>query len=147
MACTNSLWRGCGGADEIVVGQFQFFGERLPVRGELVAICLRVFLLGLRRLLDFLAVLVEAGQEKNFLSQAAPRPRDDVGNDLLIGMAEVRLAVDVINRGGDVKPFAHYRTRSLADKRGKGNLACSANASCYHVFRLSRKTSRQTNTA
>jgi hypothetical protein len=23
-------------------------------------------------------------------------------------MAEVRLAVDVINRGGDVKPFVHF---------------------------------------
>jgi hypothetical protein len=31
-------------------------------------------------------------------------------------MAEMRLAVDVINRGGDVKPFAHYRTASLAHK-------------------------------
>jgi len=46
--------------------------------------------------------------------------RDDVGNDLLVGMAEMRLAVDVINRGGDVKPFAHYQTRSVADNRGDG---------------------------
>ena len=50
---------------------------------------------------------VEAGQEKNFLAQTAPRPRDNVGDDLLVGMAEMRLAVHVINRGGDVKPFAH----------------------------------------
>ena len=108
-----------GGADEIVVGQFQFFGERLPVRRELVAIGLRGFAFGDGGLLDLLAVLVEAGQEKNLLAQAAPRPRDDVGDDLLVGMAEMRLAVDVINRGGDVKPFAH-RAGSVADKVGVG---------------------------
>ena len=59
------------------------------------------------RLLDLLAVFIEAGQEKNLLTQAAPRPRDDVGDDFLVGMAEVRLAVDVINGGGDVKLFVH----------------------------------------
>ena len=61
------------GADKIVVGQLQFFGERLPVRRERVAVSLRVFPLGMRGLLDFLAVLVEAGQEKNLLAEAAPR--------------------------------------------------------------------------
>ncbi len=105
-----------GGADKIVVRQLQFFGERLPVRRERVAIFLRIFFLRLRGLLDFLAVFIEAGQKKNFLSQAAPRARDDIRDDFLVSVAEMRLAVDVINRGGDVKPFAHYRTRSLAHK-------------------------------
>ncbi len=53
-------------------------------------------------------MFIQAGQKKNFLTMAASRPRDDVGDDFLVGMAEMRLAVDVINRGGDVKPFAHY---------------------------------------
>jgi hypothetical protein len=35
-------------------------------------------------------------------------------------MAEVRLAVHVVNRRGDVKPFAHYRIASVADKCGDG---------------------------
>ena len=111
-----------GGADEIVVGQFQLLGERLPVGRQFVAVGLRRFAFRQRRLLDLLAVLVEAGQEEDLLPQAAPRPRDDVGDDLLVGMAEMRLAVDVINRGGDVKPFVHCRTHSLADKRRLGNL-------------------------
>ena len=97
-----------GGADEIVVGQFEFLRKRLPVNRQFVAVSLRRFALGLRGLLDLLAVFVQPGQEKGFLTQAATRPRDDVGHDLLVGMAEMRLAVDVINRGGDVKPFAHY---------------------------------------
>ena len=35
-----------GGADEIVVGQFQFFCERLPVRRQFVAVGLRRFAFG-----------------------------------------------------------------------------------------------------
>ena len=97
-----------GGADKIVVGQFQFFGECLPIRRQLVAISLGRFAFGLRGLLDLLAVFVEAGQEKSFLTEAAARPRDDIGDDFLVGVAEMRLAVDVINRGGDVKPFVHW---------------------------------------
>ena len=34
-------------------------------------------------------------------------PPDASGDDLLAGVAETRLAVDVINRDGDVKPFVH----------------------------------------
>ena len=136
-----------GGADEIVIGEFEFFGECLPVGGERIAIGLRIFFIGLRGLLDFLAVFVEPGEEEDFLAEAAAGAGDDVGDDLLVGVAEVRLAVHVINRSGDVEPFAHSRTGSVADKDGNGNLTCSANASWYDIRRLSRKTSRQTNTA
>jgi len=52
-------------------------------------------------------VFIKARQKKNFLTEAAARPRDDIGDDFLVGMAKVRLAVDVINGGGDVKLFAH----------------------------------------
>jgi len=74
-------------------------------------------------------VLVEAGQKKNFLAQAAPRAGDDVGDDFFVGVPEMRLAVHVINRRGDVKPFAHCRTASVAHKRGDGNLACGERTS------------------
>ena len=63
-----------GGADKIVVGQLQFFRERLPVGGECVAIFRRAFLLRLGRLLNFLAVFIQPGQEKDLPAQAAPRP-------------------------------------------------------------------------
>ena len=96
-----------GRADKIVNGQFQFLRERFPIRRQLVAVNLRTFALGDRGLLHFLAVFIEAGQKKNFLSQTAARPRNHVGHDLLVRMAEMRLAVHVINRRCDVKPFAH----------------------------------------
>ena len=100
---------GIGGADKIVVGQLQFFGERPPVRRQFVTILLRRFALGDSRLLNLLAVFIQTGQEKNIQAETAARPRDDVGDDFLVGMAEVRLAVDVVNGGGDVKLFVHYR--------------------------------------
>ena len=97
-----------GRADEIIIRQLQLFGEGLPVRREPIAVSLRGFPLGDGRLLDFLAVFVEAGQEKHFLTEAASRARDDIGDDFLVSVTEMRLAVDVINRRSDVKPFAHY---------------------------------------
>jgi hypothetical protein len=45
-------------------------------------------------------------------------------------MAEMRLAVDVINRGGDVKPFVH-RAGSVADKDGDGKLESRMKASSF----------------
>ncbi len=96
-----------GGADEIIIRQVERLRERHPVGRKRVAISLRVLLFRQGRLLHFLAVLVEAREKEDLLTQAAPRPCDDVGNNLLVGMPQMRLPVDVINRGGDVKPFAH----------------------------------------
>ena len=90
-----------GGADEIVVGQFQLFRKGLPILCEFIAIRLRCLALGNRGLLDFLAMFIEAGEEEDLLSQTASRPRDDVSRDFLVSMAEMRLAIDIINRGGD----------------------------------------------
>ena len=114
------LVAGAGGADEIVVGQFEFLRERLPIRGESVAVSLRRFAIGLGGLLDFLAVFIKAGEEKNFLSKTAPGAGDDVGDDLFVGVAEMRLPVDVIDRGGDIKRFTHP-TDSVTEQDGVGN--------------------------
>ena len=64
-----------GGANEVIVGQTQGGGEGFPIFGQLIAIGLRVLALGLGGLLDFLAMLVEAGQEENFLPETAARGR------------------------------------------------------------------------
>jgi len=96
-------------AHKIIIGELQFLCESLPVHRKFIAIVLRRFALRKSNLLHLLAVLVQTRQEKYLLAEAPPRPGDDVCSDLFIGMAEVRLAVDVINRGGDVKPFAHLR--------------------------------------
>ncbi len=53
-----------GGADKIIVGQFQFSRKRLPIRGELIAISLGRFAFGNGGLLDFLAVLIMPVRKK-----------------------------------------------------------------------------------
>jgi hypothetical protein len=116
------LVAGLGGADEIVVGQLEFPGEGLPVGGEGVAVFLRVLLFGLRGLLDLLTVFVQAREEEDFLPEAAARPGDDVRDDFLVGVPDMRLAVDIINGRGDVKTLAH-RTNSVWHKRAVGNPA------------------------
>ena len=148
-----------GGADEIIIGQFKFLRKRLPVGGQFVAVGLRCFAFGDGGLLDLLAVFVQAGQGKNLLAQTAPRPRDHVSDDHFVSMAQMRLAVHVINRGGDVKPFVHQKN-SVTHKSGignpthksdgnhtVGNHACRMAILSYNAAWLWRKTSRQPKTA
>ena len=98
---------GAGSADKIVVGEFELLRKRLPIGGETVAVILGRFAIGLRGLLYFLAVFVETGKIENFLPETATGAGNHVSDDLLVGVAEVRLAIDIINGGGDVKRFAH----------------------------------------
>ena len=35
------------------------------------------------------------------------RPGQDIGDDLFVGMAQMGLAVDIINGGSHIKTFAH----------------------------------------
>ena len=121
MAWTNVFMARLGRADEIVVGQLRVCGELPPQdRRQFIAICLRRFAFGFSGLLDLLPVLVQAGQEKDLLPKAALGTGDHVGDDLFIGMAEVRLAIDVVNRGRDVKSFAH-RAVTLQEQRWFSN--------------------------
>jgi hypothetical protein len=71
-------------------------------------------------------------------------------------MAEVRLAVDVINRGGDEKLFVHWDKQCDEQRRPwqccavrerNGNRTCRKGILRYNAGRLWRKTSRQTKTA
>src|SRR5688572_3188200 len=78
------------GADEIVERQVDALCELLPKDCEVVAILLRRLAFALSRLLDFLAMLIQAGQKEHFGAEAALGTSDDVGQDFLVSMAEVR---------------------------------------------------------
>ena len=67
-----------------------------------------------------LAVLVGAGQEEDLLAALAHVARDDVGGDRRVGVAEMRLGVDVVDRRRDVEAHeaADYRSR-----RGRAQVA------------------------
>ncbi len=67
MALDKLLVARVGGADEVTVRQFQPGGESFPDPRQFITISLRVLALRLGDLLDFLAVLVQAGEEENLL--------------------------------------------------------------------------------
>lgn len=97
-----------GGADKIVDREIELLGKNPPVRSQFIAISLRLFSFFQRGLLDLLAVFIQSRQEKHVVAEAAVRARDDIRDDLLVGVAEMRLAVYVVNRGRDVIPFRHF---------------------------------------
>src|SRR5258707_10858487 len=52
-------------------------------------------------------MLVQASEKKYVLPKAAAHARDDIGEHHLVSVAEMRLAIDVVDGGRDVKAFAH----------------------------------------
>jgi hypothetical protein len=96
-----------GSADKIVIAQIQFCDEGFPNGGQVIAILLRAFAFGYCCLLNFLPMLIQPGQEEDFLAETSMRTRNHIGGDLLVSVAEMRLAVYVVNRCRDVKAFAH----------------------------------------
>ncbi|MNU62121.1 hypothetical protein D3C71_513380 [compost metagenome] len=104
-----------GGADEIVVR-----GVEYPAHGaEFIGIALRQLF---RRnaflacgLLHLLAMFVSTGQEEDVFSIKALEARHGIGRDKFVGMADMRLAVRIGNRGGDVERrlVGHRYTRKM----------------------------------
>ena len=91
-----------GGADEEVVGDVQPGQQRLEALGVHVRERLRLDPQGVSGVGDRFAVLVGPGQEEDVLAALAHVSRQHVGGDRLVGVAEVRLAVYVVDCGGDV---------------------------------------------
>ena len=55
------------------------------------------------------AMLVSPGLEPHVATVQPLEPGDDIRGDRLVGMADMRLAVGVRNRGGEIIGFAHVR--------------------------------------
>src|SRR6185437_503418 len=95
-------------ADEPVVRYAEPLPHGLEVRRDVVDELLWRHAAIVRRLGHFLAVLIETGEKMHVVAAQAMIPRDGVGSDLLVRVANVRFAVRVIDRGGEVEP-AHLR--------------------------------------
>ena len=54
-------------------------------------------------LLDFLAVLIDSGEEERLIAAQLAVAGDDVGEHLFVGMPDVWRAVGVIDGGGEIK--------------------------------------------
>ena len=93
---------GIGRADEEVVGGADALAHVAKARGVEVDELPRGQALALRRLSDRLAVLVGTGEEEDVLAALAVVSGEHVGGDRRVGVAEMWLGVDVVDRGGDV---------------------------------------------
>ena len=99
----DPLVLGVGSADEEVVGDLELGHERPEPRRVLIGERLGLHPLGERGVSDRLPVLVGAGEKEHILIALSHVARDDVGGDRLVRVPEVRDAVDVGDRGGDVE--------------------------------------------
>ena len=67
MAWTNSLWRGCVVRTKSLLVRLEFCVNACQSAARPSPVGLGRFVVGLRGLLDFLAVFIEAGEKKNIL--------------------------------------------------------------------------------
>jgi len=102
-----------GGAHVAVVADVQRVPAGAEAGRQLVGEDLRVDAPRLRLARDLHAVLVGAGEEEGVVAALAVIARQAVGDQLLVGVAEVRAGVDVIDRGGDVEAASHGVSRPV----------------------------------
>ena len=100
-ALHEGLVLGVGRADEEVVAGVHPQGHLAELRGEGVDVLTRREPARLGRLGDLVAVLVGAGQKEDVVAEPAVVTREDVGGDRRVGVTQVRLGVDVVDRRGD----------------------------------------------
>ena len=106
-----------GGVDEVVVRALQPLHHLLEQRHVAVAQLPRAQPLLGGGLLHLLAVLVGAGEEIDVVAVEPHEAGDGVGGDRLIGVADMRRAVRVGDRGGDVEGLLVAARRSFRPGR------------------------------
>ena len=97
------LHRGSPG----ILAEVEFFPEFHEEAGDLGDKLRRLDSAFLGGLLYLLSVLVHACEEEHIASCETLVAGDGVGEDLLIGMADVRRAIGVVDRGGDEECVRH----------------------------------------
>ena len=114
-----------GGADEAVVGDVHQLPQVLDALGTLHDAVHELLgrHAGLRGLiLDFLAVLVGAGQEHDIVTGQALVAGHGVGGHGAVGVADVQLVRGIVDGGGDIKLFLFHGVFSFptAAPNGRG---------------------------
>ena len=104
---TGSLVARFRGADEIIIGKAERAGQVAEMLADLIREGLRVHPRIARGLFHLLAMLIRAGQEKYLMALKPPPTRQHIRRHRGIGMAHMRLVIDVIDRRGDVARLFH----------------------------------------
>ena len=96
-------------ADEAIVRDVKSVAHLLEKTRHFVRKCARLDAFAARCLRHFQPMLVGAGLEADVAALRALEARDRVGGNRFIGMADMRRAVGVADRGGDVEGLGHVR--------------------------------------
>ncbi len=115
ISCDSLMVTRLRRAHDVVGGRVEPFAHGGELRRGAVGELLRGHALARRRLLHFLAVLVHAGDEQRVVAVEPLEPRDRIGRDPLIGMADVRRPIGIRDRGRDVEFAAAGHARSWLD--------------------------------
>ena len=81
-----------------IIAEIKFLPERHEFLCGLIDKFLDGDVFSLRGLLDLLAMLIHTGEKERRLSFQPMVSGDDIGKDLLIGMAEMRRGIRVVDR-------------------------------------------------
>ena len=118
----DGLMAFVGRANEVVDAQIEGVWKFTPFDGQLIAVGLRGLTLGTGGLLDLLTVFVEAGEEEDLVTERLLGSGEHIGHDLFVGMAQVGLAVEVINCGCEIEFFRHrWRDLGVFDEEWQGS--------------------------
>jgi hypothetical protein len=74
-------------------------------------------------LLDFLPMLVDAGEEIHRLALQSMKARDGISQHLLIGVTDVRRAIGVIDSRGYKKWLGHKKVSGILPLQGRDIMA------------------------
>ena len=96
-----------GGADEIIIGKAERRGQVAEMLADLIREGLRFHPRIARGLFHLLAMLIRAGQEKHLVARQPPPARQHISRDRGIGMPDMWLVIDVVDRRGDVALLGH----------------------------------------
>ena len=111
------MWRGSRRAHDVVGAGVQHVAHRLEFGRDAVDECLRRHAFARRGLLNLQAVLVHAGDEQGLAPVEPHEPLDRVGRDALVGVADMRRAIGVRDRRGDVEAAHARRPKAKVFKR------------------------------
>src|SRR5207302_1060901 len=92
-----------GGADEIVVADVELAPHLVMLGHDAVGQLDGQDSFLRRGALDLLPMLVGAGQEPDVVAHPPAMPRDDVRDDVLVHVSDVRIVIDVMDGGSDVE--------------------------------------------
>ena len=94
-------------ADEAIIRYLELVEQRTEIGRHFVCQCARSYLQIPRLLRHLQAMLVGPRLETDFPTAKALEPGKDIGGDRLVSMADMRLAIGIMNRGRQVKGLSH----------------------------------------